>query len=96
MNMSDDEKKELEELVDNNITSIDKGRLNKLKKKGHYFSMLERFDVLQIKFIYDTLTKEEATQFITYIKYFMENGHSEAFRLRCYYIHKKYIEKQGL
>lgn len=94
--MSDNDKKELEELVDINITSIDKGRIKKLKEKGHYFSMLERFDVLQVKFIYDTLSKEEAIQFITYCKYFMENGHSEAFRLRCFYIHKKYMEKQGL
>lgn len=94
--MSEDDKSNLEQLVETNITSLDKGRIKRLKERGHYFSMLEKFDVLQVKFIYDTLTKEEAINFITYCKYFMENGHSEAFRLRCYYIHKKYMEKQGL
>lgn len=94
--MSEDEKKELSKLLEDNVTSLDKGRINRLKRKGHYFSMLERFDVLNVKFIYDSLNKEEAITFITYCKYFMANGHSESFRLRCFYIYKKYMEKQGL
>jgi len=79
-----------------NVTDIDDGRIRRLRENGNYISMLERFDLLRVKFIYDTLDKEEATNFVTLVKYFKENGHSEALKLTCFYIHKKYIEGKGL
>lgn len=92
--MSDDPKKE--EIV-NNVNHIDEARLKKMKTRGHMMSMLEEFEVLRIKFFYDRLTdKQEATRFVTLVKYFMENGPSEAMRLSCRLMYEKYIEKQGL
>lgn len=93
--MSDEDKVELEEIL-NNVTNIDDGRIKRLADKGHYGSLLERFDILRIKFIYDDLQKDEAIQFITLCKYFTKNGHSESLRLNCHYMCKKYIQKQGL
>jgi hypothetical protein len=93
--VSDEEKNELEQLL-NNVVSIDDGRLKRLADKGHYGSLLERFDILRIKFVYDDLQKEEAIQFITLCKYFIKNGHSESLRLSCSYMYEKYMRKQGL
>jgi len=93
--MSSDDEHELQEIL-SNITNIDEGRLKRLAEKGHYFSLLERFDVLRIKFVYDDLNKEEAIKFITLCKYFIKNGHSESIRLSCHYMYKKYMQKQGL
>lgn len=93
--MSDDTKSELDDIL-NNVINIDEGRVKRLKERGHYFTMLEQFDVLRVKFIYDTLDADEARNFITLCKYFKESGHSESLRLTCHYIYKKYIEKQGL
>lgn len=93
--MSEEEKKELDEIL-NNVTHIDEGRIQKMVERGHYFSLLERFDILRIKFMYDDLQKEEAIQFVTLCKYLIKNGHSESLRLSCSYMHKKYMQKQGL
>jgi hypothetical protein len=93
--MSDDIKNEIQDIIDN-VINIDEGRVKRLKERGHYFTLLEQFDVLRIKFIYDQLDKDEARNFVTLCKYFKDNGHSESLRLTCHYIHKKYIEKQGL
>lgn len=86
---------ELQNIVDN-VINIDEGRIKRLREHGHYFSLLEQFDVLRVRFIYDTLDEDEARNFVTLCKYFKENGHSESLRLTCYYIYKRYIEKQGL
>jgi hypothetical protein len=94
--MSDEDKAELEQLL-NNVVSIDDGRLKRLADRGHYNSLLEKFDILRIKFIYDDLkSKEEAIQFVTLCKYLLKFGHSESLRLNCHYMYKKYIQKQGL
>lgn len=93
--MAEDIKNPEDEIV-SNVTHIDDAKVNKLVKRGHYFSILEAFDVLRIKFSYDTLNQEEARQFMVYIKYLIKNGHSEALRLQCKYIHDKYIKSQGL
>lgn len=86
---------QLQEIIDN-VVNIDQGRVKRLKEKGHYFTLLETFDVLRVKFIYDDLNKDEARNFVTLCKYFKDNGHSEALRLTCFYLYKRYIEKQGL
>ena len=93
--MSDEDQTELQDII-SNITNIDEGRIKRLADKGHYFSLLEAFDILRIKFIYDDLNKEEAIRFITLCKYFIKNAHSESLRLTCFYMHKKYMQKQGL
>lgn len=90
-----DIKDELQEIIDN-VINIDEGRIKRLKERGHYLTLLEQFDVLRVKFIYDNLTKEEARNFVTLCKYFKDNGHSESLKLTCHYIYKRYMEKQGL
>jgi hypothetical protein len=80
----------------NNVVELDESRIKRLTTKGHYVSMLEQFDILRIKFLYDQLEKEEAIKFITLCKYFMRYGHNESIRLNCHYIYKKYIEGQGI
>lgn len=95
LSAGEDLPEELQSIVDN-VVNIDEGRIKRLKERGHYFTLLEQFDVLRVKFIYDSLTEDEARSFVTLCKYFKENGHSESLRLTCYYIHKRYIEKQGL
>ena len=87
---------ENEDKKDDNTYSLDEAKLKKMHMRGHYNSMLEDFDKLLIKLSYDTLTKEEALKFVTYIKYFKQYGHSEAMRLRCDYLYKKYVEKFNL
>jgi hypothetical protein len=98
--MSDDiNDSELQQIVNDvitNVVSIDEGRIKRMEEKGHYYLLLERFDVLRIRFIYDSLDKDEARDFVTLCKYFKKNGHSESLRLTCHYIFKKYMEKQGL
>jgi hypothetical protein len=93
--VSDEDKAELDQLL-SNVVSIDEGRIKKLVDKGHYISLLERFDVLRIKFVYDDLQREEAINFITLCKYFIKHGHTESLRLSCSYMYKKYMQKQGL
>jgi hypothetical protein len=87
--MSDDKK-------DPQILDMDEAIIKRMHVKGNYIAILERFDVLRIKFIYDKLDPKEARNFMLLIKYLMKNGHSEAVRLNCHYLHKKYIESQGL
>jgi hypothetical protein len=89
-----DEKKNLQNI--NNVIPIDHARLKRLLKRGNYISMLEQFDLLRIKFMYDELTKEEAIKFVTMCKYFMNYGHTESIKLVCYYLYKKYIEHHNL
>lgn len=93
--MSDDTKDEIQDIIDN-VINIDEGRVKRLKERGHYYTLLEQFDVLRVKFIYDNLSKDEARNFVTLCKYFKDNGHSESLRLTCQYIYKRYMEKQGL
>lgn len=78
------------------VSNIDDAKVRKMHRRGNYMSMLESFDALRVKFMYDELSEEEARKFIVYIKYFLKNGHSEALRLQCYYLHKKFIQGQGI
>jgi hypothetical protein len=93
--MSEEDKAELE-IVLNNVISIDEGRIKRLADKGHYLSILEKFDILRIKFLYNDLQKEEAIQFVTLCKYFKKHGHSESLKLSCHYMYERYMKNQGL
>lgn len=85
-----DKKEDMEKMAE--VTNIDEARIQRLGLKGNYVGILEAFEILRLKFVYDTLTKEESINFITYCKYIMRNGHSEVVRLSAHYIYKKYIE----
>ena len=88
--MSDNEDKD-------NLANLDEKRIEQLAKKGHYFSMLEKFELLRLKFVYnDNMTKREALDFITLLKYFNKYGHSEALKYSCEQMLKKYTEPHGL
>lgn len=80
-----------------NVISLDDKRVERLTQRGHYFTMLEKFELLRLKFVYnDEMTKQEALSFITMCKYFAKYGHSEPFRYSCEQILKRYIEPHGL
>ena len=78
------------------ISNIEDAIIKKMHVKGHYPSMLERFDILRIKFIYDKLDSEEAKEFILLIKYLKLYGHSESIKLTCHYLWEKYIRDKGI
>lgn len=83
-------------VVPDNIVDMDDLRVKRLTNRGHYISLLEQFDLLRVKFMYDQLSKQEALRFVTLCKYFMEHGHSESLKLTCKYIYKRYMESYGL
>lgn len=89
-----DKKEDMETLAQ--VTNIDEARIQRLGLKGNYVGILEAFEILRLKFVYDTLTKEESINFITYCKYIMRNGHSEVVRLSAHYLYKKYIEGKDI
>lgn len=93
----DDSKKEEATPPEASVNHIDEARVKRMKTRGHMMTMLEEFEVLRLKFFYDKLTdKQEATRFVTLVKYFMENGPTEPMRLSCRLLYEKYIEKQNL
>lgn len=93
----DEPKKDEPTLPEASVNHIDEARVKRMKTRGHMMTMLEEFEVLRLKFFYDKLTdKQEATRFVTLVKYFMENGPTEPMRLSCRLMYEKYIEKQGL
>lgn len=76
------------------VSHIDTAKVKRLKERGHLMSMYEEFEVLRIKFMYDKLTeKQDAIRFVTLLKYFAENGPSEAMRLSCTYMLEKHVKK---
>jgi len=86
-----------DEKDDKPVSHIDQARIRRMKERGHQMSMYEEFEILRLKFIYGKLEdKQETTRFVTLIKYFMENGPSEAMRLNCKFMYEKYVEKFGL
>lgn len=86
--MSDDTKK---------ITFLDDKRVDHLTTKGHYLTMIEDFETLRLKLIYDDeLSKKEAIRLVTLTKYFLRYGHSEAFKLSCKYLYERFMEPFGL
>lgn len=89
---NEEEQKPLE-----NLTHIDEMRVRRLEENGHYYSILERFDLLCVKFYGgEVLDKEEARDFVLYTKYLLKNGHSDAMRERCRQINEKFIIPEGL
>ena len=92
--MDETNKSDNEELA--TITNIDEARIMRLGLKGNYNGILEAFEILRLKFIYDTLDKEESINFITYCKLIMRSGHSEVVRLSAHYLYKKYIENKDI
>lgn len=86
-----------DEKDDKEPSHIDQARIKRMKTRGHMMSMLEEFEILRLKFIYGKLEdKRDASRFVTLLKYFAENGPSEALRLNCKYMLEKYVEKFGL
>ena len=76
------------------VTHIDTLRIDKMRERGHLPSMYEEFEILRIKFMYDKLTDpQEAIKFVTLLKYFAQNGPSEAMRLSCTYMLERYVKK---
>lgn len=94
--MSEENNKKTEESIDN-LINIDKAKIQRLKQRGHQTSMLEEFEILRLKLLYDQeMDKKEATRLVLLTKYFMENGPSEAFRLSCKLMYDKYMLPYGL
>jgi hypothetical protein len=86
-----------EEEEKNNLRSLDAARVKRLQMKGHMGMLIDDFEKLRLKFYYDKLTdKAEVLRFITLLKYFKENGPTEAFRLSCEYMYDRYCAKWGL
>jgi len=90
--MSNNEKTTLD-----NVFNIEEARIKKLKIKGHLPTMVEEFEILRTKMMYNQdMTKEEAIKLVTLTKYFMENGPTEPFRYSCKMLYEKYMKPQGL
>ena len=80
-----------------NIVSLDTAKIKRLKERGHVGSMLEEFELLRLKLLYEEpMNKQEAAKLVTLTKYFMENGPSESFRLSCKFLYDKYIKPYNL
>lgn len=96
--MSDENKKTSPDEADvSNVVSIDKAKIQRLKQRGHLMTMLEEFEILRLKLLYDQeMDKQEASRLVLLTKYFVENGPSEAFRLSCKLMYEKYMKPYGL
>lgn len=94
--MSDNKNNEKNWTPDN-VFSLDDAKIQRLKEKGHLSSMLEEFEILRLKLLYDQeMSKQEATKLVTLTKYFMEHGPTEAFKLSCKFMYDKYMKPFGL
>jgi hypothetical protein len=94
--MSDENKKDTVEDL-SNVVSLDKAKIDRLKQRGHLGTMLEEFEILRLKLLYDQdMDKQEATRLVTLTKYFIEYGPTEAFRLSCKLMYEKYMKPFGL
>ncbi len=97
MSESNDNKLSVLENADKNVIDLDRARLKKFKMTGHTSSMMEEFEILRLKLLYDKpLEKDEAIKLVTYIKYFMVNGPTEPYRLTCKFLYEKYVEPYGM
>jgi len=82
---------------DHKVTHIDKKRINKLEEKAHYGRLLEEFEILRAKLIYDKkLTKQEAYRTVTLIKYFLKNPYNESHKIHVQFLYDKYIKEYEL
>ena len=89
--------KKTEETQPDNVVSIDKAKIQRLKQRGHLMTMLEEFEILRLKLLYDQdMEKQEATRLVLLTKYFIDNGPTEAFRLSCRLMYEKYMKPFGL
>jgi len=80
-----------------NVTHIDEKRIERLAQKGHYVALLEEFESLKLKFIYNKdMDKKEATKLVTLCKYFMRHAHNEPLKLSAEFFYDKYIKKHNL
>lgn len=80
-----------------NIVSIDEAKLRKMKRNGNTMAMLERFEMLRLKLLYDQqMDSEEARDLVLLTKYFMENGPTEPFRFSCKLMYEKYMKPYNL
>lgn len=94
--MSEEQKEEFPML--DNISELDAARIKRLKVKGHYITLIDEYEQLRIRFSYEpsSLDQKDAIRFVTLCKFFMENGHTESFKLHCKYIYQRYMGKFGL
>ena len=75
------------------VTSIDSKRVDRLVDRGHYMSIVEEFEVLRLKLLYDDkLEKQEAIRLVTLCKYIMKYGHSEPFKMSAKYLYERFME----
>lgn len=95
-----DENKPKDALVpteQSNIIDLDEQRIKRMKLRGNTMAMVEEFEILRLKLMYDKpLNQQEATKLVTYIKYFMVNGPTEPFRLNCKLLYERYVQPYGL
>jgi transcriptional regulator len=83
--------------TDNNVTHLDKRRIEKLERNSSYFPLLEEFDTLRAKLIYNKrMSSDEAVRLVTLVKYFLKHAHNEAFRIHVEHIYDKYIKEYEL
>jgi hypothetical protein len=95
--MSDDKRIVPINFMKSNIINIDTIKLKRLHEKGHLPTMVDQYQLLRTKFIYNKdMTKEEALQFVTLVKYFMHFSPSEALKIDAEYMFTNYIEPYGL
>lgn len=84
-------------MSDKKVTHIDRQRVKRLEQKGHYFSLVEEFDVLRAKLIYNKhMDKKEAIRLVYLVKYFLKHAHNEAFRIHVQHIYDRYIKEYKL
>ncbi len=84
-------------MKDKKITHLDSKRIERLETRGHYYSLLEEFDILRSKLVYSMdMDKHEATRLVTLVKYFLKNAHNESFRIHVQHIYDRYIKDYDL
>jgi hypothetical protein len=80
-----------------NLVSLDEAKMRRMKKHGNTYAMVEQFEILRLKLLYDKpMNPEEAHNLVLLTKYFIQNGPSEAFRLSCKLLYEKYMEPYNL
>ncbi len=95
--MSDESKKTQQETIPDNVISIDTARIKRMKERGHVMSMLEEFEILRLKLLYDqVMDRKEAQRLVVLTKYFIEYGPTEPFRLSCKLMYEKYMKPFNL
>jgi len=82
---------------ENKVTHIDTRRISRLEQKAHYGKLLEEFEILRAKLIYNKeLTKREAYRTVTLIKYFLKNPYNESHKIHVQFLYDKYVKEYKL